>query len=218
MSNAYKSTQIKVVVGYTLLTLLLIFAVSYIYKEMKKLTNSGNYETEVNIRRKATNQVILQLYQAEIIGQSLSAGQIQDFPQYKKAIKGVSESIYHLKMLLSDSLQISRLDTVSNLLIEKEQNMRNLLKAIQDSNADQLYKKNMEKVIEEQDSLLNQQRVQRKVIIHQNSYTVKKNHGDSSSGLLMYFLVGNLIPPLSSILVRNCLPIRYCKLIIRPIR
>lgn len=174
MSNAYKSTQIKVVVGYILLTLLLIFAVSYIHKEMKKLTNSGNYETEVNIRRKATNQVILQLYQAEIIGQSLSAGQIQDFPQYKKAIKGVAESIYHLKTLLSDSLQISRLDTVSNLLIEKEQNMRNLLKAIQDSNADQLYKKNMEKVIEEQDSLLNQQRVQRKIIIHQNSYTVKK--------------------------------------------
>ena len=29
-------------------------------------------------------------------------------------------------------------------------------------------------MIEEQDSLLNQQRVQRKVIIHQNSYTVKK--------------------------------------------
>ena len=174
MSNGYKSTQVKVIVGYILLTLLLIFAVSYIYKEMKKLTNSGNYETELNIRRKATNQVVSQLYQAEIIGQSLSIGQIQNFPQYKKAMNGIAKSIYDLKELLNDSLQINRLDTVSDLLIEKEQNMRNLLKVIQESNTDLLYKQNMEKIIEEQDSLLNEQRVQRKVIIHQNSYTVKK--------------------------------------------
>lgn len=174
MSNTYKSTQLKVVAGYILLTLLLIFAVGYIYKEMKALTGSGNYETELNIRRKATNQVISQLYQTEIIGQSLSAGQIRNLPQYKEAMKEVLQSIYDLKQLLSDSLQICRLDTVSNLLIEKEQNMRNLLKVIQDADTDKLYKQNMEKVIEEQDSLLNQQRVQRKVIIHQNSYTVKK--------------------------------------------
>lgn len=105
MSNSYKSTKVKVIAGYILLTLLLIFAVSYIYKEMKKLTDSGKYETELNLRRKATNQVVSRLYRAEIIGQSLSAGQIQDFPQYKKAMKGVVESVYNLKGLLFDSPQ-----------------------------------------------------------------------------------------------------------------
>ena len=40
MANNFKSTQIKIVLGYILLCLLLGFSVNYIYQKMKDLTNN----------------------------------------------------------------------------------------------------------------------------------------------------------------------------------
>ncbi len=176
MSNNYKSTKIKVGVGYILLALLLIFAVGYIYKEMKKLTGSGDFETELSVRRKATNQVMLQLYQTEIISQSLSTGKKEDYPQYKKSINKVNRSIKNLEQLLSDSIQIGRLDTIVYIIREKEKNILELMDAVEEYNRDFLSNNNINKILKEQDSLLRQQLVQHKVITHQDSYTVKNKH------------------------------------------
>ena len=67
------STQLKVASGYILLTLLLFASIQYINHEMKALTETDDNETILNLRRRVTNEIVGQLYQAEIIGQSLSA-------------------------------------------------------------------------------------------------------------------------------------------------
>lgn len=168
------STQLKVASGYILLTLLLFVSIGYIYREMRSLTGNNDYEAILSERRRVTNQIVSQLYQAEIIGQSLSAGQLGQYSRYKASMIDANSAVDSLRNLLTDSIQLTRLDTVETLLLEKERNMRNLLYAIQEGGTDKLYRQHINELIAEQDSLLNQQRVLRKTVTHSNSYTIHK--------------------------------------------
>ena len=174
MSLPNRSTKLKVAFGYILLTALLFISIGYIYQEMKSLTGTGDDEAILSQRRHVTNQIISQLYQAEVIGQSLSTGQLGQYYQYKSAMKQANTALDSLRSLLTDSTQLTRLDTVGMLFMDKERNMRNLLKAIQDGGTDKIYKQHIDELIAEQDSLLSLPHVRKKVITHTNSYVIRK--------------------------------------------
>ena len=174
MSLPNRYTQLKVAFGYILLTALLFISIGYIYQEMKSLTGTGDDEAILSQRRHVTNQIISQLYQAEVIGQSLSTGQLGQYRQYKNTMRQANTALDSLRTLLTDSMQLARLDTVGMLFMDKERNMRNLLKAIQEGGTDKIYKQHINELIAEQDSLLNLPHVRKKVITHTNSYVIHK--------------------------------------------
>ncbi len=176
MSINYKSTQIKVIIGYVLLSLLLIFSVNYIYRKMTALTDSGNYEQSLNEQRRIAYRVLAQLYQTEVVGQSVSAGQIDEFHRYRRALQSSQQALEELQGILSDSIQISRLDTVSMLLRQKERNMYNLLRAMSEANTGQIYRQKIERVIQAQDTTIvqKQQNIKKKVVVREKSYMVKQ--------------------------------------------
>jgi len=168
------STKFKIAIGYLLLTILLITAIGYIYTGVRSLTETSDHDRLLSQRRRTTNEIINQLNQTEIIGQSLSIGQLKPYSDYKEAMQKASEAVDSLRAQLSDSLQLLRLDTVSSLLMAKERNMRNLLYAIRQSDTDALYQQQIEALINEQDSLLNLSHVRRKVVTRTQSYTVQQ--------------------------------------------
>ena len=168
------STQLKIALGYLLLTILLIATIGYVYTGMHSLTRADDTDTILSHRRRTSNEITNQLNQAEIIGQSLSIGQLGQYTAYKEAMLRASDAVDSLRTLLSDNLQLLRLDTVSLLLAEKERNMRNLLYAIRQSDTDALYRQQIEALINEQDSLLNLSHVRRKVVTRTQSYTVRQ--------------------------------------------
>ena len=168
------STKLKIALGYLLLTILLIAAIGYSYTEMRSLTRTDDYEHILSQRRRTTNEIINQLNRSEIIGQSLSIGQLGQYTSYKEAMQKAGEAVDSLRHQLNDSLQLTRLDTVSSLFREKERNMRNLLYIIRQSDTDALYQQHIEALINEQDSLLNLPYVRRKVVTHTHSYTVRQ--------------------------------------------
>lgn len=174
MSLPHRSTKLKVAFGYILLTALLLASIGYIFQEMQSLTGTSDDEAILSRRRHVTNQIIGQLYQAEVIGQSLSTGQLGQYRQYKAAMKKANIALDSLRNLLTDSMQMARLDTVGLLFMEKERNMRNLLRAIQQGGTDKIYKQHIDELIAEQDSLLSLPHVKRKVITHTNSYVIRK--------------------------------------------
>lgn len=174
MSLPHRSTKLKVAFGYILLTALLFASIGYIFQEMQSLTGTGDDEAILSRRRHFTNRIIGQLYQAEVIGQSLSTGQLGQYRQYKTAMVKANIALDSLRNLLTDSVQMARLDTVSILFMEKERNMRNLLRAIQQGGTDKIYKQHIDELIAEQDSLLSLPHVKRKVITHTNSYVIRK--------------------------------------------
>ena len=168
------STKLKIALGYLLLTILLIAAIGYIYTGMRSLTQTSDHDAILSQRRRTTNEIINQLNRTEIIGQSLSIGQLAPYTAYKEAMQKAAEAVDSLRVQLSNNLQLLRLDTVSSLLTEKERNMRNLLYLIRQSDTDVLYQQQIEALINEQDSLLNLSHIRRKVVTRTQSYTVQQ--------------------------------------------
>ena len=176
MSTNYKATQLKVIIGYVLLILLLVYSVNYIYQKMNILTESETYEDKLNEQRRITYRVLSQLYQAEVIGQSVSAGQQSEFRRYQCALDSSRQAIEDLQAIQSDEIQANRLDTIVFLLKRKEWNMYNLLQAMNEANTGQIYQQKIERIIQRQDTLTvpRPKKIQQKVVVREKSYVVKQ--------------------------------------------
>ena len=166
------STPVKIAFGYILLIALLFGAIGYIYRQMTLLTAPSGTEETISLRRKTTHQIITQLYDAEIIGQTLRTGKLDEYPKYKRAMREAGILIDSLQQQLTDTLQQARLDTVRMLLKQKEQNMLRVLEAIKENPTDELYRQQLDSLILQQDSLLSNTHVRRRVVTHHNSYTI----------------------------------------------
>lgn len=166
------STSTKIAFGYILLICLLFGAIGYIHQQMTLLTTPTGLEETISNRRKTTHQIVTQLYEAEIIGQTLRIGRLNEYPKYKRAMKEASALIDSLQQLLTDTLQQMRLDTVRSLLRNKEQNMVLVLEAMKQSPTDELYRQQLDSLIMQQDSILSSTHVRRCAVTHRNSYTI----------------------------------------------
>lgn len=166
------STSTKIAFGYILLICLHFGAIGYIHQQMTLLTTPTGLEETISNRRKTTHQIVTQLYEAEIIGQTLRIGRLNEYPKYKRAMKEASALIDSLQQLLTDTLQQMRLDTVRSLLRNKEQNMVLVLEAMKQSPTDELYRQQLDSLIMQQDSILSSTHVRRRVVTHRNSYTI----------------------------------------------
>lgn len=166
------STSTKIAFGYILLICLLFGAIGYIHQQMTLLTTPTGLEETISNRRKTTHQIVTQLYEAEIIGQTLRIGRLNEYPKYKRAMKEASALIDSLQQLLTDTLQQMRLDTIRSLLRNKEQNMVLVLEAMKQSPTDELYRQQLDSLIMQQDSILSSTHVRRRAVTHRNSYTI----------------------------------------------
>lgn len=166
------STSSKIVFGYIVLVGLLMGAFTYTIQQMNLLTTPTNLRDQLDHRRHITHRIISQLYDTEIIGQTLRTGNLDEYHHYLKAMKEVNASIDTLEIILTDTLQQARLDTVRTLLRNKQWNMYAVLEAMRNTPTDQIYQEQLDSLIAQQDSLLSTPHVRRKVITHHNSYTI----------------------------------------------
>lgn len=166
------STSSKIVFGYIVLVGLLLGAFTYTIQQMNLLTTPSKLNEQLEHRRHITHRIISQLYDAEIIGQTLRTGNLDEYYHYLKAMKEVNASIDTLEIILTDTLQQARLDTVRSLLHNKQWNMYAVLEAMRNTPTDQIYQEQLDSLIAQQDSLLSTPHIRRKVITHHNSYTI----------------------------------------------
>lgn len=166
------STSSKIVFGYIVLIGLLLGAFTYTIQQMNLLTTPSNLNEQLDHRRHITHRIISQLYDAEIIGQTLRTGNLDEYYHYLKAMKEVNASIDTLEIILTDTVQQARLDTVRSLLHNKQWNMYALLETMRNTPTDQIYQEQLDSLISQQDSLLSTPHIRRKVITHHNSYTI----------------------------------------------
>ncbi len=165
------STKYKIALGYILLFCMFVTTTVYVYNEISILTYNNDDEVIISQRRRIANNIINHLNRAEIIGQSLSTGAIDQFASYKKAMKQASNAVDSLQELTDDTLQLKRLNSVLLLINQKKKNTRNLLYVIAESDANAIYKEHIERIINEQDSLLNLPIVRRKTVVRTEKHT-----------------------------------------------
>ena len=167
------STKTKLAFGYIILIILLLGAISYVYKQMTLLTQPTGLEESIYNRRKTTHNIISQLYETEVIGQALRTGSSNELWLYNKAMKKVHLSLDTLRSQLTDSTQQARIDTVNMLLRDKERNMLAVLEAMRTTPTDIIYRKQLDSLLHEHDSLISESHVRRRVVTHHNTYTIK---------------------------------------------
>lgn len=167
------SISTKIILGYIVLIGLLFGAIVYTFQQMSLLTEPTGLEENINNRRHTTHRIISQLYDAEIIGQTLRMGQLDEYAHYINKMKEVNNSIDTLETMLTDTLQLTRLDTVRTLLKNKQWNMYAVLDAMHKAPTMTLFQQQLDSLIATQDSLLNAPHIQRKVVTHHNSYTIR---------------------------------------------
>lgn len=173
MFKSFRFIRAKVTMGYTILIVALLSSFYLIHRELEMLSTSNEYENELILKRKAINHTLACLFQTESIGQSLSTGRLGNYPLYEKAMKELLVSIDTLKHFSQDPTQHKRINTISLLIQQKEENMMEVLRSMNTANNDQIYQQNIARILKQQNLLVKQQRVQRKLIIKQDSVLTK---------------------------------------------
>lgn len=147
------STKNKVTIGYLLLTLLLIATMIYTYSEVRLLTKSDDYSTQLSMRRQATTDIINHLNTADIIGQAIAIGETEEYDNYSKATAQAVDAVKQLRTLTHDPVQELRIDTVAMLIYQKGENMRDLMAIIEKINELPIYEEQIEAIAAIHDSL-----------------------------------------------------------------
>lgn len=168
------STSTKIAFGYLLLIGLLIGSIKYIYQQMELLSARSDTESLIDDRRQTTHKIVSQLYDIEIIGQTLYTGKAAAYRNFNRKMREVQRAIDTLQAQQTDSLQCQRLDTLRALLRYKSSNVRAVSKALQRTPADEIYQQQFDSLLTQQDSLINSSHVRRRVITHHNTYTIHK--------------------------------------------
>lgn len=168
------STKIKVACGYVLLTLLLFFSIQYIYRKMRVLTSENPYEQILTRQRHVTNQIILNLYQAEIISQSFGTGQLDAYGSYRLSMQKAVVFLDTLRAVINDKHQLARLDSIQILIKYKENNVLALLETLRSNSTDRIYQRYIKSLEKQQDSLLTRQPVVKTMVTHSDVYTIRR--------------------------------------------
>ena len=174
MKRLNLSTKMKAAVGYAAVIALFLAAVWLIVGVLDSLTRSDGAERTINNRQRATNDVVSRLYQAEVIGQALSAGQTDLFQSYVDAMMLTAQAVDSLRAIVNDRAQVARLDSVKMLLGRKVDNMDNLLDAMEADNSDELYQQYISDLIANQNREIAAPKVQHSQTVRTSEYVVHK--------------------------------------------
>ena len=164
---------LKVILGYLLLIAIAICSVVYIYRIIEQV--AGEEEPDSKARQKVylvTNTLSL-LYESEALGQLVGMPQ-NNVNHFNRTLNKAHSNMDSLRVLITDSVQLLKIDTIDMLLRQKRLNTRRLLETWKETNTEHLYTINIEKVIAEQDTFIEQKEIKEHVVVKQDTILSQK--------------------------------------------
>ncbi len=129
MKNTKRSITFKVIIGYLMVAAVAAMAVWFTYAQVVKFSSINQSNDLNNQQLVLVGEIATALYETESTGrQFIQTGDTTDLNRYSEQIDGVQESINVLKMTYADSIMKIELDSISNLLSRKSENLEELLK------------------------------------------------------------------------------------------
>ena len=165
---------LKVILGYLLLVAIAVCSVVYIYQIIEQV--AGEEEPDSKARQKVylvTNTLSL-LYESEALGQLVGMPQ-NNVNHFNRTLNKAHSNMDSLRVLITDSVQLLKIDTIDMLLRQKRLNTRRLLETWKETNTEHLYTINIEKVIAEQDTFIEQKEIKEHVVVKQDTILSQKN-------------------------------------------
>lgn len=168
-----RATIMKVVLSYLILIAIGAGSIYFVYRNTESITEEIGQQTSYQQQEELVNTILADLLNAENhIGPMMV--DTSDFVLYKEKISLAEGHMDTLKSMLSDQYQIQSLDSVSNLLKKKEENLCELIKLTNKDNLEKLYKANIRTMLME-DSLKNFASKNKSATLKQDTI-VKKRH------------------------------------------
>lgn len=128
MKNTKRSITFKVVVGYLLLAAMAALAVWFIYSELEKFS-AVNQSNDINNQQLIlVSEITTDLYETESTGRRfIQSGDTTDLNRYSAQIDDIQNDINKLKQTYTDYVMRNNLDSISDLLTKKSDNLEELL-------------------------------------------------------------------------------------------
>ena len=168
---------IKVVLGYILLFVIAVCSIAYIYNIVKEVADEDEPDHQARKKVYLVTNTLSLLYESEALGQLVGMPQ-DEFQHFNRTLNKAHSNMDSLRLLMTDSLQILKIDTIDLLLERKRRNTRRLLETWQEANAERLYTENIEKVIAVQDTIVNEIQIQERIEVKEDTVIVpRKRHG-----------------------------------------
>lgn len=169
MENQNGHITSKVVIGYILLVLLAVGTIGYIYHVVEQVAVEDDSDSLPRQKIYLVTHTLSLLYQSEALGQLVGMPQ-NDLRHFNRTLNKAHQNMDSLRTLVSDSLQLLKIDTIDILLEQKRWNTRRLLETWNESNTEKLYTQNIEKIIAVPDTV-----VQRRVEVKKQQVQVQQD-------------------------------------------
>ena len=148
------STRIKILVGYALLTIVLLSATWMIYDNTRSLTAVNNASKRLMVRRDIVDTLVFSMLETANAERSILLGDTSEWQRFDHAISNSTEKAQQLRPLISDSLKQQRLDTLVILLNAKRQNTMLVMAELGKDSRDIFYSNKMKALHSGRDSVV----------------------------------------------------------------
>lgn len=161
----YRTLRLKIITGYAILAIVLVFAAQMVYDSTRSLTDLNNASERLMERRNIVDSLVYSMLDAANAERSVMMGDTRQWQRFSTSLSESQHKAMQLKQLVSDSVKAMRMDTLANLLAAKRDNAMMVLNILADASGDAVYARKVHDLQSGRDS----------VVIHPNEITNASN-------------------------------------------
>lgn len=161
----YRTLRLKIITGYAILAIVLVFAAQMVYDSTRSLTDLNNASERLMERRNIVDSLVYSMLDAANAERSVMMGDTRQWQRFSTSLAESQRKAMQLKQLVSDSVKAMRMDTLANLLAAKRDNAMMVLNILADASGDAVYARKVHDLQSGRDS----------VVIHPNEITNASN-------------------------------------------
>lgn len=161
----YRTLRLKIITGYAILAIVLVFAAQMVYDSTRSLTALNTASEQLMARRNIVDSLVYSMLDAANAERSVMMGDTRQWQRFSSSLSESQHKAMQLKQLVSDSVKAMRMDTLANLLAAKRDNAMMVLNILADASGDAVYARKVHDLQSGRDS----------VVIHPNEITSASN-------------------------------------------
>lgn len=161
----YRTLRLKIITGYAILAIVLVFAAQMVYDSTRSLTALNTASERLMERRNVVDSLVYSMLDAANAERSVMMGDTRQWQRFSTSLSESQRKAMQLKQLVSDSVKAMRMDTLASLLAAKRDNAMMVLNILADASGDAVYARKVHDLQSGRDS----------VVIHPNEITSANN-------------------------------------------
>ena len=168
------STRIKILVGYALLTVVLVSATWMVYDNTRSLSAVNEASERLMARRDIVDSLVFTMLETANAERSVLLGDAGKWQRFDEALSSSAANAMRLRPLLMDTLKQQRLDSLITLLKAKRENTLLVMKELNNDCRDIYYNNKLEALHSGRDSIVISPQTKEHHEQHETVYEVVK--------------------------------------------